>query len=433
MLSFFVGLILGACGEISPTPPLSNNLSNPPPNPSGFVSTPTVVKSPIINSTSPLNQNSLAPTTVGLVTNTPPLTATPSTIFPASSLNGQTGPVNALAWSPDGKILASSSGETDTRPGVDYDVRLWQADGSQLGKLQGHSDRIPALAWSPDGKILASGSFDQTVRLWGRDGTLLNTFKIGRGIVFGLAWSPDGKILATGSVQGFKDTIVQLWQLSDGTVLNTMSTGGSGGKLFNLGWSPDGKFLAGGAVTYKLWKADGTEVAAPYSSIPAFGFTWSPDSTKWVVGNESGIVIVFGTDGKRLSVINTPNNADSISWSKDGKWLAGGGFNLTLLKADSLVISEKDRVPTDRNLATSISEVAWSPNSKILATGLSRNYAYDAGQADNYLLLWDTGGKIIATLKGHTGPTSTVKWAPDGQLLASGSEDKTIRLWKINP
>jgi WD40 repeat protein len=101
-------------------------------------------------------------------------------------------PGSTIAWNPSGKILSSGGV-------MDKIVRLWDvASGKQLGVLQGHTDQLDALAWSPDGRTLASSSADRTVRLWDpASGKLLTTLKDHTAEATGLAWSPDGKQLAS--------------------------------------------------------------------------------------------------------------------------------------------------------------------------------------------------------------------------------------------
>lgn len=126
-------------------------------------------------------------------------------------LKGHTSPVNTVAYSPDGKFIASGSGEMRTfgeKPvPSDNTIRLWDAQtGKLLNTLKGHSDLINAVAFSPDGKVIASGSGerlgsgDNTIRLWDvQSGEAINTIKGHSGSFNTIAYSPDGKVIASGS------------------------------------------------------------------------------------------------------------------------------------------------------------------------------------------------------------------------------------------
>src|SRR5215467_9548839 len=98
-------------------------------------------------------------------------------------LRGHSSWITRIAWSPDGKIIAS--------PSADKTIRLWDAQTGQLMRTQvGHSAMVGSVAWSPDGKILVSGSYDETIHLWdAQTGRSLRTLKGHSGAVIRLAWS----------------------------------------------------------------------------------------------------------------------------------------------------------------------------------------------------------------------------------------------------
>jgi WD40 repeat protein len=98
-------------------------------------------------------------------------------------LTGHTGPVDVVAWSPDGTRFATSSGQGNS---PDYSVHLWRADGTLLATWQ-HPDIVRALAWSPDGRVLASGSAEATVRLADPDGNLISARDVADGPLLSLA------------------------------------------------------------------------------------------------------------------------------------------------------------------------------------------------------------------------------------------------------
>ncbi|MBK8020635.1 MAG: hypothetical protein IPK19_04180 [Chloroflexi bacterium] len=216
----------------------------------------------------------------------------PARLTPVREIAAHSGAVTELAWSPDGGILASASGDY-TAEAADS-LRLWSTAGDPLAD-QPQAAHTFSLDWSPDGSLLAAGSSDGRIALYDRDGELVREFGSESGAIMSLDWSPSGDRLAAGRLVSTSDNEAQIWTL-DGDLLHRLPTDYSGGKFYYVGWSPDGRFLAAGATDYALWTADGELIfhcERCEFCTPAWGFGWSPDSTLWATGDESGFVMVF--------------------------------------------------------------------------------------------------------------------------------------------
>jgi WD40 repeat protein len=327
-----------------------------------------------------------------------------------STLEGHTYQVYSVAWSPDGKTLASGS--------YDQTVKLWEAaSGKLLATLQGNTQGVNSVAWSPDGKTLASGSWDDTVKLWeAASGKLLASWEGHNGYVRSVAWSPDGKTLASGSA----DNTVKLWEAASGKLLATLQ--GHTNWIDSVAWSPDGKTLASGSgdKTIKVWEAASGKLLSTLQTDPVGSVAWSPDGKTLASGSYRTVNLWEAASGKLLaSWEGHTDQVNSVAWSPDGKILASGSLDGR--------VKLWEAAPSSKPLATlqgdtdSVCDPVWSPDGKILASA----------SGDKTIKLWEAAsGKLLSTLEGHTDQVDSVAWSPDGKTLASGSHDQTVKLWE---
>ncbi|MEH2159606.1 MAG: hypothetical protein V7K38_00810 [Nostoc sp.] len=283
------------------------------------------------------------------------------------TLQGHSSSVYSVAFSPDGKTLASGSD--------DKTIKLWDVTtGREIYTLQGHSSYVHSVAFSPDGKILASGSDDKTIKLWAMTtGGRIRTIEAHPDSVRSVAFSPDGKTLASGSF----DKTIKLWDVITGKQICTIQAHSSW--VNSVAFSPDGKTLASGShdKTIKLWDV---------------------------------------TTGRKIRTIQVHSDSvRSVAFSPDGKTFASGSDDKTITLWD---VTIGRQIYTIHVHSDWVCSVAFSTDGKTLASG---------GCGD--IKLWDiaTGAQIHA-FQGHY---FSVAFSPDGKILASGSGDKTIKIWQV--
>lgn len=380
------------------------------------------------------------------------------------TLAAHSGRIFSLAFSPDGKTLASGA--------WDKTIKLWDVEGQkEIRTFSGHSDLVERVTFSPDGKTIASGSKDKSVKLWDVvSGNEIKSFSGHSASVLSVSFSPDGKILATGS----DDQTIKLWDVYASKEIRTLT--GHSYRVKSVTFSPDGKILASGSsnTIIKLWDVASGKELRTFSGgnllVSSFSVAFSPDGKAIASGSdcEAAIKLWDVESGKELRTLSGHvSNIKEISFSPDGKILASGNADSTIKLWDLENNNALRILPGHPDVLTagysSGPWVGFSPDGKILASKTSRTIklwevasgkelSTVSGDFDSFrplifspdgralasistektIKLWEVAsGREVRTLSGHTSKVWTFSFCPDGKTLASGSEDKTIKLWDV--
>ena len=288
------------------------------------------------------------------------------------TLLGHTDNVNSIAFSSDGRRLATAS--------RDRTVKIYVAGVAELSTLVEEQAALWCVAFSRDDSVLAVGSEDGSVKLIdSASGRELHTLIGHSGPVYSVAFSLDGKSLATGS----KDSTVKLWDTAKGIELKTLD--GHSDAIYSLAFSPDGTMLASGSAD--------RSVGVWYLLV---------DFERRSMWGHAGIVY-------------------SVAFSPDSGMLASGARDNTISLQP---LTDKSNPLSLTGHTDFVRSVAYSPDGTLVASG----------SGDNSVILWDavTGG-IVQILTGHARMVRSVAFSPDGRMLASASEDRTIILWEQIP
>ncbi len=340
-----------------------------------------------------------------------------------STFQGHQNWVCSVAFSPDGTRLVSGS--------ADHTIKLWDTQtGECLQTLAGHQNWVMSVAFSPDGMRLVSGSADRTIKLWdAQTGECLQTLAGHGHGVWSVALSPDGERLVSGSA----DRTIKLWDARTGEALQILKGHEHG--VWTVAFSPDGRSLASGSAdqTVRIWDVATGQCQQTFTGhnnwvwIVAF----SPDGRSLASGSADQTVRIWDIQAQQCQrvLFGHSNWVWSVAFSPDGDYLTSGSEDRTmrLWSADS-----GQCLKTLQGSSNWVWSVAFSPDGKTLASG----------QGDRLVHLWDMAadevkpnipaGSPVQTLAGAQNAIWSVVFSPNGNLLASGNEDGKVHLWNLS-
>jgi len=336
------------------------------------------------------------------------------------SISCSEGWIYSVAFSPDGQTLASA--------GRSNLVELWRTEtGKLLQTLRGHSDYVINVAFESSGQILASASVDKCLKIWSvSHGQLIHTFTGHAGGIHMVVFSPDSQMIATAS----SDNSVRIWSVASRRPLHVME----GIPTSNLAFSRDGELLTTGAddgiIRQWLARELSISIRVGNSHIRAVNdVTFSYDTKLLASAGSDQMVHIWSMDTLHkpdlVNVLALPSAAVTVLFSPKSALLVTGALDGKIRLHKSF--QNKSSSPHEDLLGTHlprVNVVAMTPDGNILASGGD----------DREIRLWSIpSGERIVTLQGHTDCIRAVAFSPDGQLLVSGSEDQTIRLWSVPP
>lgn len=372
-----------------------------------------------------------------------------------SNKKGHIGAITCCSFSPDGKLIISSSidgsirlwnpvlgesvslfeghnskvncctfnnqGDEFLSGSDDCTLRIWDLESKTTIKiLEGHLDVIRCCAYSPDGKYIISGSDDRTIRVWdAASGKTIRILKGHKGNIRACGFSPNGQIVLSGS----DDSTLCTWDINSGNVINVFT--GHNDAIRCCVFNPDGKRILSGSNdrTLRLWDATtgdliqiiqghkGTISSCAYNSNGSLilSASWERVMYVWDSSNYQQLMALSGHKG----------SLNSCAFNPDGNLAISGAWDCTIKMWDLLT---GENIKTFAGQTNYVRGCAFSPNGKLAISA----------STDHLIRLWDVLEKqMIRVFRGHNDYVRSCVFSNDGTKILSSSDDETLKLWDI--
>ncbi|KAI4646637.1 hypothetical protein J4E93_004859 [Alternaria ventricosa] len=349
--------------------------------------------------------------------------------------------ISSIAISADGKLLAGGSD--------DFRVVVWNLQTREVRyALEEHTGWINSVVFSPDGKVLASGSMDANLILTdAATGKELRRINNQGANINSATFAPNGSLIAIGSV----DRMVRLWDISRKTSDMRAVLDGHSGAVNSVRFSPTAPRLISSSddMTVKLWDTVKEVEIKTFRGHTrrVMALMYSRDSLFFVSGSEDKTVRVWDPNsGATLHTIDHASGINALTFSPDGQLLAAGTFDdevrlwdtrtWTLREklddfehgvpdemVDSVHIDELNVTEEDsKGHSSTVNCLLFSPDGRTMASG----------SEDATIRIWPNGAEGSRKLKGHSKGIACLAFSPNSRLLASASSDHTVILWDVD-